>query len=418
MRDELVHLQLAAEVVVHQAGELGAALDATEGAALPYTAGDELECCMVLVGGLRIGKGHREGLTSRRNLLASSSNTDDDTLTPPLVAGLEGGAHHADVARAVEGVVAAAVGHLDQFLLDGLALELGGVDEVGGAELAAPGLLAVVNVHHDDLAGLVLNSTLDDGETDAAGTEDGDVGSFLDAGGHYGGAVARRDSAAQQAGSVGGDLGRHGDDGNVGHHGVLREGRGAHEVEQVLAAGLEARGAVGHDTLALGGADLTAEVGLAGLAELALAALGGADRVSGGVGCIEARNLLESNDKVAGLHGSDALADGLDDTGTLVTQDDGESALGILSGERVGVYSGQRAQTSRPAGDSPVWQTPVWWTWIRTSLALGGATSISSMERGSAAPQATAALTTQYDPAKLELGGSYLASDGLITRGC
>jgi hypothetical protein len=46
-------------------------------------------------------------------------------------------------------------------------------------------------------------------------------------------------------------------------------------VEDVLAAGLEAGGAVGHDTLTLGGADLAAEVGLAGLAELALTAFGG-----------------------------------------------------------------------------------------------------------------------------------------------
>lgn len=47
-------------------------------------------------------------------------------------------------------------------------------------------------------------------------------------------------------------------------------------MEEILALALEARGTVGHDTLALGGADLAAKVGLAGLAELALLALGGA----------------------------------------------------------------------------------------------------------------------------------------------
>jgi hypothetical protein len=47
-------------------------------------------------------------------------------------------------------------------------------------------------------------------------------------------------------------------------------------VQQVLATGLEPRSTVGHDTLALCGTDLAAEVGLAGLAELALTALGGA----------------------------------------------------------------------------------------------------------------------------------------------
>jgi hypothetical protein len=51
-------------------------------------------------------------------------------------------------------------------------------------------------------------------------------------------------------------------------------------VQDVLAAGAEARGPVGHDALALRGADLAAEVGLVGLAELALFALGGA-----GEGC-------------------------------------------------------------------------------------------------------------------------------------
>jgi hypothetical protein len=47
-------------------------------------------------------------------------------------------------------------------------------------------------------------------------------------------------------------------------------------VQQVLATGLEPRSTIGHHTLALCGTDLPAEVGLAGLAELALTALGGA----------------------------------------------------------------------------------------------------------------------------------------------
>lgn len=38
---------------------------------------------------------------------------------------------------------------------------------------------------------------------------------------------------------------------------------------------------------------------------------------------------------VARLHVSDALAHGLDDTSTLVTQDDGEGSLGILAGQGV-----------------------------------------------------------------------------------
>lgn len=67
-----------------------------------------------------------------------------------------------------------------------------------------------------------------------------------------------------------------GNDGDIGDDGVLGEGGSAHEVKQILALALESRGAVGHQTLALGGSDLTAKVGLSGLTELALLAFGGA----------------------------------------------------------------------------------------------------------------------------------------------
>lgn len=205
-------------------------------------------------------------LTPRGNLLASGSDTNDDTLAPSLVACLEGGPHDVDVTGAVEGVVASAVGHLDQLLLNSLVLEVLGVDEVGGAELLGPLLLRVVDVDYDDLARALLHRSLDDGETDAAGTEDGDVGALLDtatAGGDDGRAVTGCDTAAEQAGTVHRGLVCDGYDGDVGHDGVLRKGAGAHEVQEVLALALEARGAIGHHTLALCRPDLTAEVGLA-----------------------------------------------------------------------------------------------------------------------------------------------------------
>ena len=260
-------------------------------------------------------------LTSSGNLLAGSSNANDDTLAPPLVAGLQGSAHHAHVAGAVEGVVAATVGHVDQLLLDGLAVELGGVDKVGGTELAGPHLLAVIDIDDDDLGGLVLDGTLDDGQTYTAGTEDGNVGALLDTGSHDGRTVPGGDAATQQTRTVGGDLGGDGDHGDVGDDGVLREGGGAHEVQKVLAADLETRGTIGHDTLTLGGTDLPAEVGLAGLAELALAALGG----------------VQGDDILSGLDGGHAIAYGLDNTGTFVTEDDREGTFGVFSGEGVGV---------------------------------------------------------------------------------
>lgn len=43
--DELVHLELACHVVVDEIGKLSTALDATKGATLPHTPGDELERC-------------------------------------------------------------------------------------------------------------------------------------------------------------------------------------------------------------------------------------------------------------------------------------------------------------------------------------------------------------------------------------
>lgn len=45
---------------------------------------------------------------------------------------------------------------------------------------------------------------------------------------------------------------------------------------------------------------------------------------------------------VARLHARDTLADGLDDAGSLVPEDDGECALGVFAGEGVGICGGDR----------------------------------------------------------------------------
>jgi hypothetical protein len=42
--NELIDLELPRHVIVDEAGELRAALNAAERATLPYTTGDELEC--------------------------------------------------------------------------------------------------------------------------------------------------------------------------------------------------------------------------------------------------------------------------------------------------------------------------------------------------------------------------------------
>ena len=214
--------------------------------------------------------------------MTSSSNTDDDALTPALVAGLESGAHHVDISSAVKGVVTTTVSHLNQLLLNGLVLEVVGVDKVSRAKLVGPLLLGRVDIDDDDLAGLVGHSTLNDGETDAASTEDSNVVALLDVGGDGSSTVTGGDTAAEKAGSVHRSIVLNGNDGDIGDDGVLGEGGGSHEVEEILALALEAAGAVRHDTLALGRADLAAEVGLSRLAELALLALGCATIVSFG----------------------------------------------------------------------------------------------------------------------------------------
>jgi hypothetical protein len=69
----------------------------------------------------------------------------------------------------------------------------------------------------------------------------------------------------------------------------------------------------------LGSANLAAEVGLARFAELAFLAFGG----------------VESNDGVTGLDVGHTLTNRFDDTGTFVTENDGEGTFGVLSGESV-----------------------------------------------------------------------------------
>jgi hypothetical protein len=83
-------------------------------------------------------------------------------------------AHHLDVADALEGEVDAAVGQLDDHLLDGLVVVVR-VDAVGGAQLAGQLELALVDVDGDDAAGLGQARADDRREADAAQPEDGDA---------------------------------------------------------------------------------------------------------------------------------------------------------------------------------------------------------------------------------------------------
>ena len=236
------------------------------------------------------------------------------------MASLESRTHDTDVTSAVKGVITPTVCHLDQLVDDGLALgKLGGVDKVGSAELACPLLFGGVDVDDDDLASLLGDSALYNAETDAAGTEDGDVATLVNVGCYPGSSVTGCDAASEEAGAVHWRLRLDSYDGDVGDDCVLAEGGSAHEVQDVLPPGPEAGSAIGHETLALGCADLAAEIGLARLAELAFLALGG----------------VKGNDVVADLYIGNALADGLDGTGTLVSEDNGEGTLWVLARECV-----------------------------------------------------------------------------------
>lgn len=191
------------------------------------------------------------------------------------MASLQRRTHDTNVTRAVESEVASTVRHLNQLLLDALVLQVRRVDEVRGAELLGPLLLARVQVDNNDLASFSCHSSLHDGETDTAGSEDSNVVALGDLRGLDGGTVTGGDTAAKQTGAVHGGILGDGDDGDVRDDGVLGEGGGAHEVEEILALALESGGAVGHHTSALCRSDLAAEVGLSGLAELALSTLRG-----------------------------------------------------------------------------------------------------------------------------------------------
>ena len=190
--------------------------------------------------------------------------------------------HNMHIARTIKSIITTSIRHLNQLLLDALASQLGWVHEVGATKLLCPGLLAIIHIHNDDFPSLVFHRSLNDGKTDAAGAKDSDVGALLDtafSGSDDGSTVAGCDTTAEQACAVHGCLFSNGDDGDVGDDGVLGESGGAHEVQEVLALAFEARGAVGHDAAALGGADLAAEVRLSRFAELAFAELGGAGGV-------------------------------------------------------------------------------------------------------------------------------------------
>src|SRR5699024_4833879 len=96
---EIINIDFAVHVAVDIAGQFGAPLDATKGGTAPYATGHQLE-------------------RARLNGFPGTGYTDDGRFTPALVAALECRAHDFGIADAFEGVIHAAIGHVDNNLLN------------------------------------------------------------------------------------------------------------------------------------------------------------------------------------------------------------------------------------------------------------------------------------------------------------
>ncbi|MNQ95776.1 hypothetical protein D3C85_1113490 [compost metagenome] len=299
--DEGIQGDLALLRLLHIARQLGTALDPTEGTPAPDPPGDQLE---------RTGG----------DFLAGTGHADDGRLAPALVAALQSGTHQLHIADTLEAVIHPAIGHFDYDVLDRLD-EILRVDAVGRTQLPGDLELGRIDVDGDDPGGLGHLSADDRRQADAAQAEDRHAGALLDLGGVEYRADAGGDATAEQADLVQrcvlGDLGQ----GNFRQHGVFGEGRAAHVVVDRLALIGKTAGAVRHQALALGGAHRLTEVGLAGLAEFALAAFGG----------------VQGDHVVADGQGGHTLAHRLDDAAAFMAEDARKHAFGILAGQGVGI---------------------------------------------------------------------------------
>ena len=236
MGDEFVNLQPAVHIVIHETTHLGASLYTTECTALPGTASNKLEGFFNLSASGPVLAGRGETLTSRGNLLARRSDTNDDALAPSFVTSFQCAPHNMYVAGAVECVVTPAVSHIDQPLLDRLAvLEIRGwIDEVCGPEFLRPIFLRIVDVDCNDPAGTILRRALNDGQADASRAKNGHIRAFLNSASASSDgcrAIAGGDTAAEQAGSVHWSFVRDGHERDICNYSVLREGRAAHEMQ-------------------------------------------------------------------------------------------------------------------------------------------------------------------------------------------
>ena len=119
-------------------------------------------------------------------------------------------------------------------------------------------------------------------------------------------------------------------------------------MKQILTLALESGCSVWHDALALGCSNFPAQICLAGFAEFAFFAFRCAGKFVSL--CCERKGragyLLESNDVISNLHVRNSFANRLHDTSSLVSENNGESTLGVLSRKCVCIC--QQSSTLHP----------------------------------------------------------------------
>lgn len=298
---KLVYLQFLIHVVLHQFGNTLHTLPASKGCAPPHSACDQLE-------------------RSGGDLLPSSRNPDDDTFSPAFVACLQSCSHDLNISDALKGVVHASVCHLNQHLLDGLVV-LFGVHTIGGSKLLGFVKLSGVDVHTYDPGRSSSLTAHDNSQTNSPQTEHSARGARLNLSGVESSSVTGGNAASEQTHFIQRrlvvDLGQR----DVSHHGILREGAGAHEVKDLFSLTSEPGGLVRHQALALGHPNFLAKVGLGIFAEFAFLALW----------------YVQRNDSVTWFEFGDPLPHTLHCPSALMAQDYGEQSLGVRATQGIGV---------------------------------------------------------------------------------
>src|SRR5580700_1109020 len=149
--DQVVDVDLPLHVPVDDLRHVGAAPGAAEGRPLPHPPGHQLK---------------RPGA----DLLPRGGDADDDADPPAAVAAFQGLPHRVHIADALEAVVGAALGQIDEIGHE-IALDLLRIDEMGHAEFLGQRPPARVQIDPDDHVGAGHAAALYDIEADTAQAE-------------------------------------------------------------------------------------------------------------------------------------------------------------------------------------------------------------------------------------------------------